>query len=107
MLPLLWEALRRSGYECLICYDQVDGITVYPSSPDATAAAERVLGKRVVGRRPSLARLRRHLAKVAGAPDQPPPEAEAARAGGGQGGGEAPDPAPRRTRTGRTSGRRS
>jgi hypothetical protein len=33
MLQLLWEALRRSGCECLICYDPVDGVTVFPPVP--------------------------------------------------------------------------
>ena len=83
MRPVLWEALRRSGYECLLCYDPVDGVTAYPPGPEATATAERVLGKRVVGRRPTLERLRRHLAKVVGAREQPPLQIDVPRTGGG------------------------
>jgi hypothetical protein len=95
MLPLLWEALQRSGYECLLCYDPVDGVTVFPAGPAAQAAAERVVGRRVIGRRPALERLRKHLAKVVGAPEQPPLETDAPRSsGGGQGGSDAAEPGP-------------
>lgn len=45
---LLSEALMLSGYECLLIFDQVSGIRVYPDDgPDATAALEaaaRLLG---------------------------------------------------------------
>src|SRR6266568_513338 len=73
MLPLLWQALQRSGYECFVCYDPVDGISVYLGTevPSARSAAQRLLGNRAVGRRPSLERLRNYLAKVVGVPEQP------------------------------------
>ncbi|MGI5247123.1 AAA family ATPase [Dactylosporangium sp. CA-139066] len=89
LMRLLWEALQPSGYECLICYDPVDGITVYPKSPGATAAARKLLGQRAVGRRPSLERLRIHLGKVAGVAEPPPPEGEG-------GGADADAPPPKR-----------
>ncbi|MEV6343263.1 AAA family ATPase [Actinoplanes sp. NPDC051851] len=78
MLQLLWAALEPRGYTCLVCYDPVDGITVYPPHPGATEAAQRLLGSRVIGRRPSLERLRTHLAKVTGVAEQAPPEGGAA-----------------------------
>src|SRR5947209_877854 len=74
LVPLLWHALRERGYACLVCYDPVDGVTVYPQTAPAAAAAQSLLGSRVVGRRPSLEQLRVHLAKVVGVPPQPPPE---------------------------------
>ncbi|MEJ2855911.1 MULTISPECIES: AAA family ATPase [unclassified Saccharothrix] len=76
LLPLLWRALRPLGFEALITYDQVDGVGVFPPEPAALQAAERVLGARVIGRRPSLERLRVHLAKAVGVPEQPPLESE-------------------------------
>lgn len=79
IMPLhkaLWSALRPSGFEALITYDQIDGIGVYPpNDPAALQAVERVLGSNVVGRRPSPERLRVHLAKAVGVPEQPPVEA--------------------------------
>ena len=78
IMPLhrvLWNALRPSGFEALITYDPVDGVGVYPpNDPAALQAAERVLGGNVVGRRPTLERLRTHLTKAVGAPEQPPAE---------------------------------
>ncbi|NUT98735.1 MAG: ATP-dependent Clp protease ATP-binding subunit [Saccharothrix sp.] len=80
LLPLLWRALRPLGFEALITYDQVDGVGVFPPDPAARQAAERVLGNRVIGRRPSLERLRVHLAKAVGVPEQPPLESEGSAA---------------------------
>ncbi|ACY96696.1 MULTISPECIES: AAA family ATPase [Thermomonospora] len=73
LLPLrdlLWEALRSSGYSCLVIYDPVDGLLVYPDTEDeigaeAAAAAERLVGKLKPDERPSLEALTRHLAAVA------------------------------------------
>ncbi|MCR3750260.1 AAA family ATPase [Lentzea californiensis] len=83
IMPLhraLWSALRPSGFEALITYDQIDGIGVYPpNDPAALQAVERVLGSNVVGRRPSPERLRLHLAKAVGVPEQPPIEAGGSR----------------------------
>jgi hypothetical protein len=67
---LLWEALRRSGYACLIVHDPIDGIAVHPAAgPEAKAAAEAakaLLGSELRGgQRPSLERLRGQLAAVA------------------------------------------
>jgi ATP-dependent Clp protease ATP-binding subunit ClpB len=77
MLRLLWQALRGSGYQALICYDPVDGVTVHPPEDSAARrAAESVLGSRVIGRRPPLEKLRAHLAKAVGVPEQPPLDAE-------------------------------
>ncbi|GAA0216828.1 AAA family ATPase [Saccharothrix mutabilis subsp. mutabilis] len=80
LLPLLWRALRPLGFEALITYDQVAGVGVFPDEPAAHQAVERVLGGGVVGRRPSLERLRTHLAKVVGVPEQPPAEGDGSRA---------------------------
>ncbi|WP_309111932.1 AAA family ATPase [Saccharothrix sp.] len=80
LLPLLWRALRPLGFEALITYDPVDGVAVHPDEPTAHQAAERVLGSGVVGRRPSLERLRTHLAKAVGVAEQPPPESGGSRA---------------------------
>jgi hypothetical protein len=67
---LLWEALRRSGYACLIVHDPIDGLAVHPAAgPEAKAAAEAaeaLLGRELRGgQRPSLERLRGQLAAVA------------------------------------------
>ncbi|WP_117213937.1 AAA family ATPase [Allorhizocola rhizosphaerae] len=69
---LLWEALESSDYQALLCYDPVDGISVYP--PQAVAAGQQLLGSRAIGRRPSLDQLRGHLGRVAGMAEMPPPE---------------------------------
>ncbi|MCU7728854.1 AAA family ATPase [Actinoplanes sp. KI2] len=89
MLPLLWAALAPRGYSCLVCYDPVDGVTVFPPQPVPIEAAQRLLGNRVIGRRPSLERLRVHLAKVVGVAEQPPPEGGTAGPGPGE---PTPDP---------------
>lgn len=73
LLPLrdlLWESLRSSGYACLVVYDPVDGILVYPDTDDqigdeAAATAERLLGKLKADEKPSLEALTRHLAALA------------------------------------------
>jgi len=95
LLPLLWQALEPRGYECFVCFDTVDGITVYPQTPEALAAAQRLLGNHAVGRRPTLERMRPLLAKVVGAPEQPPADGGAAppgQAGQGARGGAAEQP---------------
>ena len=81
LLRLLWQALEPRGYECFICFDTVDGISVYPETPAALSAAQRLLGNRAVGRRPTLERMRPLLAKVVGAPEQPPADAGTGPAG--------------------------
>ena len=63
---LLWEALRPSNYQCLITYDPVHGIGVYPPGPEPIAQAKRLLGPRVIGTAPALPSLRPYLAAVAG-----------------------------------------
>jgi hypothetical protein len=82
LLPLLWQALEPRGYECFVCFDTVDGISVYPETPAALSAAQRLLGNRAIGRRPTLDRMRPLLAKVVGAREQPPADAGAGPAGG-------------------------
>lgn len=76
LLPLLWRAMKSRGYECFVHYDPVDGVSVYPETQDAMAAARRLVGPRIIGRRTSLERLRVHLAKVVGVPAQPPEEGD-------------------------------
>ncbi|MFA1545113.1 AAA family ATPase [Actinomadura chokoriensis] len=69
LLPLrglLWETLHSSGASCMIVYDPVDGLQVYPDGDDAAAqAAQRLLGKIKPDEKPSLEALSRHLAAVA------------------------------------------
>jgi hypothetical protein len=77
MLEVLWQALAPSGYHCLIVSDQVDGISVYPEGPDARAVAEQILGRRMIGRKQTLERLRTCMARVAGAAEPPPIDADA------------------------------
>jgi len=86
LLPLLWEALEPRGYECFVCYDPVHGFSVYPETAAAGEAAQRLLGRRVIGRRPILERVGLYLARAVGAPQQPPLEAS------GGGGDEAAAP---------------
>lgn len=78
MLPMLWNALQPSGYICFVCYDPVDGVTVYPDEPEVRRCAELLLGPDIVGRRPSLGKLRSLLAKVVGAPEPVVSESEPA-----------------------------
>jgi ATP-dependent Clp protease ATP-binding subunit ClpB len=66
LAELLWRALRPSGYQCLIRFDPVHGVSVFPNEEQAAAAAARLLGTGVLGSMPSLSTLRRHLAAVAG-----------------------------------------
>src|SRR5437016_3689809 len=77
LLEVLWQALRPSGYRCLIVSDQVDGITVYPQEADARAAAEQILGRRMIGRKQTLERLRTCMARVVGTAEPPPIDADA------------------------------
>jgi hypothetical protein len=63
---LLWRALRPSGYQCLIRFDPVHGVGVYPDEEQPAAAAAHLLGTGVLGSIPTLSALRRHLAAVAG-----------------------------------------
>ncbi|QXJ24467.1 ATP-dependent Clp protease ATP-binding subunit [Actinomadura graeca] len=73
LLPLrglLWETLRSSGASCMIVYDPVDGLQVYPDTGDEIAeeaerAADQLLGKRKPDEKPSLEGLTRQLAAVA------------------------------------------
>lgn len=78
MLEALWQALRPFGYQCLIVSDQVDGISVYPPHDNnARAAAEQILGRRMIGRKQTLERLRTCMARVVGATEPPPIDADA------------------------------
>jgi ATP-dependent Clp protease ATP-binding subunit ClpB len=63
---LLWRALRPSGYQCLIRFDPVHGVSVYPDEERAAEAATQLLGHGVLGDLLTLPALRRHLAAVAG-----------------------------------------
>ncbi|TDD68050.1 AAA family ATPase [Actinomadura rubrisoli] len=73
LLPLrdlLWETLRSSGASCMVVYDPVDGLQIYPDTGDeiadeAARAAEQLLGKLKTDEKPSLEGLTRHLASVA------------------------------------------
>lgn len=73
LLPLrdlLWETLRSSGASCMVVYDPVDGLQIYPDNGDeiadeAVRAAERLLGKLKADEKPSLEGLTRYLSAVA------------------------------------------
>jgi ATP-dependent Clp protease ATP-binding subunit ClpB len=78
MLEALWRVLWPSGYRCLIVSDQVDGITVYPPGDAAArAAAEQILGRRMLDRKQTLERLRTCMARVSGTSEPPPFDADA------------------------------
>ena len=78
LLEALWQALRPSGYRCLIVSDQVDGITVYPPDDQgARTAAEQILGRRMIGKKQTLERLRTCMARVVGTTEPPPIDADA------------------------------
>jgi ATP-dependent Clp protease ATP-binding subunit ClpB len=67
---LLWEVLRRNGYECLIGYDIVDGLSVYPAHGLEAQAAQRAAATLLGGDatrhpKPELDQLRTHIEKVA------------------------------------------
>jgi MoxR-like ATPase len=66
LLDLLWEALRPSGYRCLLYTDQVHGLGVHPDLPEAREVATEALGDDVLGTAPPLLDLRRYLARVSG-----------------------------------------
>ncbi|KWV33362.1 AAA family ATPase [Micromonospora rifamycinica] len=74
MLAVLWSALQPSGFQSLICYDPVYGITAYPE--ESSPVAESLLAPRTVGHRQPLEKLRTHLARVVGVPEQPPLDGE-------------------------------
>jgi hypothetical protein len=45
MVPLLralWESLKQQDYRCLLVFDPVDGVRVYPDDPAARELAERL-----------------------------------------------------------------
>jgi ATP-dependent Clp protease ATP-binding subunit ClpA len=67
LLPLrdlLWDALQASGISCLLVYDPVDGLRVFPEDDDeADAAAAKLLGK--FDAKPSLEALTKHLTALA------------------------------------------
>ncbi len=73
LLPLhdaLWEVLSPSGYGCLLVYDPVDGLKVFPEDDqDATAVAERLIGKKAKDK-PSLEALAKLMSAVA-RPEEP------------------------------------
>jgi len=69
LLPLhdlLWEALRSSGYGCLLIYDPVDGLRVFPEDDDdAEAMARQLLGKAYgKSEKPSLEALAKLMSAV-------------------------------------------
>jgi hypothetical protein len=67
---LLWQVLRGNGYDCLIGYDMVDGLVVYPArgpgADTAQQAAATLLGGDAARRpKPELDQLRPYVEKVA------------------------------------------
>jgi|GEM_PF-138089 len=66
LIEMLWERLRPSGYQCLVTFDAVHGIDVFPATPAARAVAEGMLGPGMVGSEPSTERLQDLMAAVCG-----------------------------------------
>jgi ATP-dependent Clp protease ATP-binding subunit ClpB len=67
---LLWEVLRGNEYECLIGYDMVDGLSVYPARGLGAEAAQRAAATLLGGDaarhpKPELDQLRLYIEKVA------------------------------------------
>jgi len=71
ILQVLFESLQSSGYQCLLVSDQVDGITVYPKTPENRRLARQILGFRPE-RKVDLEQLRSVLARVVGVKEPPP-----------------------------------
>jgi len=71
MHDCLWLALSRRGYECMVTYDPIDGLGVYPEEPDALDAAGKIIGSSLAeGRSPiPLDRLSEILMNVVEARD--------------------------------------
>ncbi|MFI0486622.1 AAA family ATPase [Actinomadura sp. 9N215] len=88
---VLWEGLRRSGYQCLLRFDMVDGLSVH--SKDQEDAARRLLGdKGALDSKPSLDKLRTHLSSVVNPTAEPP---DGSSPGGASPGGSSPGGAAR------------
>src|SRR5262245_46930529 len=45
----LWMTFQRSAYSCLIWYDYVHGVSIYPDSSAHHGAVEAVLGRGTLG----------------------------------------------------------
>jgi hypothetical protein len=72
IIPCVWEALSRRGFEFLLAYDRVDGICVYPATARVTAS--RLSGVSLSengGTQVSLDKLSDWLRAVAGAREVP------------------------------------
>jgi hypothetical protein len=82
LTELLWRALRPSGYQCLIIYDPVHGLNVYPDNRVSRTVARNLFRRDITGSAPPLNEVRAYLAAVTGI--QPPVLA----------GGPAPQPGP-------------
>lgn len=60
LFDALWEMLKPSGYECIIGFDVVDGLYVWPNDgaeSSAAKAAESILGGAKLGQRYTLEKL--------------------------------------------------
>lgn len=60
VIPAVWEALRPNGYEFLLVWDPVDGLSTYPATEETAKLAVEVLGRKLDGQtaEPSLRGLR-------------------------------------------------
>lgn len=71
VIDALWTRLSASGCQCLLVYDLVDGLSVFPDEQEAHEAAHAVLGRSVTGdpQETSLERLRDDMSAVVHASD--------------------------------------
>ncbi len=66
LIDAIWEGLQPSGLECLLVFDLVDGLRVFPAGAGEHAAASRILGRELSGEalQLTLEELAQHIARV-------------------------------------------
>lgn len=60
IVPAIWEALRSDGFEVLLVWDPIDGLTTFPATDESRQIAADILGRKLDGgsAEPSLRGLR-------------------------------------------------